>query len=326
MEEIAFTQIEGIRVGHAQDLEAATGCTVIISEDGATAGVDVRGGAPGTRETDLLDPMNMAQKIHAVMLAGGSAFGLDAASGIMQFLEERGIGFDVEVTKVPLVCGAVLFDLVVGDHRIRPDRAMGYQACLAAGGSGSGQGNTGAGTGASVGKIFGMSRAMKSGLGSFAVQAGDLKIGAIVAVNALGDVIDPETGERLAGALNEDLNGLADTEEYLINSSLENKNFFSGNTTIGVVASNAVLTKAQASKMASMAHDGYARTIRPAHTMFDGDTIFALATGRVEADFTLVGLLAAKVVERAVVAAVKNASPLCGLKCSSDLTGNRRNS
>lgn len=325
MKEIAFSQIEGIQVGHAQDLEAATGCTVIISEDGATAGVDVRGGAPGTRETDLLDPVNMAQKIHAVMLAGGSAFGLDAASGIMRFLEERGIGFDVQVTKVPLVCGAVLFDLALGDHRVRPDGAMGYQACLAAAGSAFGQGNIGAGTGAAVGKIFGMSRAMKSGLGSFAVQAGDLKIGAIVAVNALGDVFDPETGERLAGALNEDLNSLADTEECLINSYGENKDFFRGNTTIGIVATNAVLTKAQASKMASMAHDGYARTIRPAHTMFDGDTIFAMATGRVEADFTLAGLLAAKVVERAVVAGVKNAGPLCGLKCFSDLTGNRRN-
>jgi L-aminopeptidase/D-esterase-like protein len=319
MKEIEFTRIEGIKVGHAQDLAAPTGCTVVISEEGAVAGVDVRGGAPGTRETDLLNPVNMAQKIHAVMLAGGSAFGLDAASGVMQFLEEKGVGFDVEVTKVPLVCGAVLFDLTLGDHRIRPDRAMGYRACEAAGDGRSEQGNVGAGAGAAVGKIFGMARAMKSGLGSFAVQAGDLQIGAIVAVNALGDVIDPETGERLAGALKEDLSGLADTEECLINSTYGGRNFFHGNTTIGVVASNAVLTKAQASKIASMAHDGYARTIRPAHTMFDGDTIFTMATGRVEADFTLAGLLAARVVERAVVAAVKNASPLCGLKCFSDL-------
>jgi len=319
MKEIEFAQIDGIKLGHAEDLAAATGCTVIISEEGAVAGVDVRGGAPGTRETDLLDPVNMAQEIHAVMLAGGSAFGLDAASGVMQFLEERGIGFDVMVTKVPLVCGAVLFDLALGDHRIRPDRAMGYRACLAAGSGSPAQGNVGAGAGAAVGKVFGMARAMKSGLGTFAVQVGDLKIGAVVAVNALGDVFDPETGDRLAGALSEDLSAFAGTEEYLIDSFCGDKNFFRGNTTIGVVASNAVLTKAQASKTASMAHDGFARTIRPAHTMFDGDTIFTMATGRVEADFTLIGLLAARVVERAIVAAVKNAGPLCGLKCFSDM-------
>jgi L-aminopeptidase/D-esterase-like protein len=256
-------------------------------------------------------------------LAGGSAFGLDAASGVMRFLEERGIGFDARVAKVPLVCGAVLFDLAIGNPRIRPDGAMGYRACQAAGDAGSAQGNIGAGTGAAVGKIFGMTRAMKSGLGSFAVQAGDLKIGAIVAVNALGDVIDPETGERLAGALNEDLSAFAGSEECLIASLCENRNFFQGNTTIGLVASNAVLTKARASKLASMAHDGYARTIRPAHTMFDGDTIFTMATGRVEADFTLAGLLAARVVEKAVVAAVRNTGPLCGLKCSSDLVNRK---
>jgi L-aminopeptidase/D-esterase-like protein len=323
MEEIEFTQIEGIKVGHAHDLEAATGCTIIISEEGAVAGVDVRGGAPGTRETDLLNPVNKAEKIHAVMLAGGSAFGLDAASGVMQYLEERGIGFDVLVTKVPLVCGAVLFDLALGDHKIRPDKAMGYRACLAAGNSGSGQGNIGAGAGASVGKIFGMARAMKSGLGSFAVQAGDLKIGAIVAVNALGDVVDPDTGERLAGALNEDMSSLADTEKCLIGSCCGKKDFFRGNTTIGIVASNALLTKAQASKVASMAHDGYARTICPAHTMFDGDTIFAMATGHVEADLTVVGLLAARVVEKAVISAVKSAGSLCGLKCYADLIASR---
>ncbi len=319
MREIEFTEIEGIKIGHAQDMEAATGCTVIISEEGAVAGVDVRGGAPGTRETDLLNPVNLAEKIHAVVLAGGSAFGLDAACGVMEFLEERDIGFDVGITKVPLVCGAVLFDLAVGDYRVRPDRAMGYRACMGAGDSRCGQGNIGAGTGAAVGKIFGMTRAMKSGLGSFAVQAGDLKIGAVVAVNALGDVFDPTTGERLAGLLNEDLSGLADTEECLIGSCSGRKNFFTGNTTIGVVAANARLTRTQAAKVASMAHDGYARTIRPAHTMFDGDTIFTMATGRVDAELTLVGLLAARVVERAVIAAVKSAGSLGGLKCYADL-------
>jgi len=319
MQEIEFTHIEGLKVGHAQDLEAATGCTVIISEEGAVAGVDVRGGAPGTRETDLLNPVNMVQKIHAVVLAGGSAFGLDAACGVMQFLEERNIGFDVKVTKVPLVSGAVLFDLEIGDCRVRPDRAMGYQACLAAGRGSLAQGNIGAGTGASVGKIFGMGRAMKSGLGSFAVQAGNLKIGAVVAVNALGDVIDPATGKRIAGLLNEELKDLADTEECLIRSCSEKKDFFNRNTTIGIVATNAALTKTGAAKVASMAQNGYARTIRPAHTMFDGDTIFTMATGRVEADLTVVGLLAARVIERSVVAAVLNAGPLCGLKCHADL-------
>jgi L-aminopeptidase/D-esterase-like protein len=319
MQEIEFTGIEGLKVGHAQDLEAATGCTVVISEEGAVAGVDVRGGAPGTRETDLLNPVSMVQKIHAVVLAGGSAFGLDAACGVMQFLEERNIGFDVQVTKVPLVCGAVLFDLAIGDCGVRPDRAMGYRACLAAGSGSFGQGNIGAGTGATVGKIFGMGRAMKSGLGSFAIQVGDLKIGAIVAVNALGDVIDPATGKRLAGLLNEELDGLADTEECLIRSCSEKMNFFNTNTTIGVVATNAALTKAGAAKVASMAQNGFARTIRPAHSMFDGDTIFAMTTGRVEADLTVIGLLAARVVERSVVAAVMNAGPLCGLKCHADL-------
>ena len=319
MREIGFTQIEGLKVGHARDLEAATGCTVVISEEGAVAGVDVRGGAPGTRETDLLSPVNMVRKIHAVVLTGGSAFGLDAACGVMQFLEERNIGFDVQVTKVPLVCGAVLFDLGIGDCRIRPDKAMGYRACVAASDAGFAQGNAGAGTGAAVGKIFGMGRAMKSGLGSFAVQAGDLKVGAIVAVNALGDVIDPGTGKRVAGLLNEDLSGLADTEECLIRSCFEKMDLFNRNTTIGVVATNAALTKPGAAKVASMAQNGLARTIRPAHSMFDGDTIFAMATGRVDADLTVIGLLAARVVERSVVNAVMNAGPLCGLKCHADL-------
>lgn len=319
MKQIGFNEIEGILVGHAQDLEAATGCTVIISPEGATAGVDVRGGAPGTRETDLLHPVNLVEKIHAVMLAGGSAFGLDAAAGAMQYLEERGIGFDVQVTRVPIVCAAVLFDLAIGNHRVRPDREMGYQACLKASREEARQGNVGAGTGATVGKVLGMERAMKSGLGTYALQTGDLKVGALVAVNCLGDVMDPLTGERLAGLLDEDLLALADTEEIMIRSFSEKKNLFSGHTTIGVVATNAAFTKGQATKLASMAQNGYARTMRPAHSMFDGDTVFTMASGRVEADLSVAGLLAARVMERAVVAAVKNTGSLCGLKCSSDL-------
>lgn len=319
MKEIGFVDIGDILVGHEQDLEAATGCTVVISEQGATVGVDVRGGAPSTRETDLLNPVNMVQKVHAVFLSGGSAFGLDSAAGIMQYLEERNIGFDVQVTKVPIVCGASLFDLVIGDHRVRPDRDMGYRACLNASRSERRQGNVGAGTGATVGKALGMDRAMKSGLGSFGLQLGDLKVGALVAVNCLGDVIDPLTGKRLAGTLNEDMQTLAGTEEVMEGSYSSKKNLFSGNTTIGIVATNAVFNKAEATKMASMAHNGFARAMRPAHSMYDGDTIFAMSTGSIEADLTIAGFLAARAVERAVVAAVVNAGPLCGLKCFAEL-------
>jgi len=326
MQQIAFTDIDDIKVGHAQNLDAGTGCTVVICEKGATAGVDVRGGAPGTRETDLLNPVNLVEKIHAVVLAGGSAFGLDAASGVMQYLEERNIGFDVQVTKVPIVCAAVLFDLAIGDHRIRPDKEMGYRACRNATNEACAEGNVGAGAGATVGKVLGMARAMKSGLGCHAIQVGALKIGALVAVNCLGDVIDPETGERLAGLLNEDLTRLADTEAAMIQSYATKKNVFAGNTTIGIIATNAILTKSQAAKLASMAQDGYARAMRPAHSMYDGDSIFTLATGHVEADSSVLGLLSARVVERAIVSAVKKAGPLFGHKCRADLQAVRRES
>ncbi len=319
MEKIRFADIEGIRLGHAQDADAATGCTVVISDRGAVAGVDVRGGAPGTRETDLLHPTNLVEKIHAVLLAGGSAFGLDAAAGVMQYLEEQGIGFDVGVARVPIVCGAVLFDLQIGSHRIRPDQAMGYQACLNAGQNGSVEGNIGAGTGATVGKILGMQRAMKSGLGTHAVQVGALQVGALVAVNCLGDVVEPETGEFVAGLLRDDLQGIAGTEEVMLQRVADNLNLFGGNTTLGIIVTNAAFTKSQATKLASMAHNGYARTMRPAHSMFDGDTIFALATGSVAADLSVVGMLAARVMAQAVLAAVKKAAPLCGFKCYADL-------
>ncbi|MEE9913778.1 MAG: P1 family peptidase [Deltaproteobacteria bacterium] len=320
MTQIEFTDIEGLEVGHAQNLDAATGCTVVLCKDGATAGVDVRGGAPGTRETDLLDPVNMVQKIHAVMLAGGSAFGLDAAAGVMQYLEEKQIGFDVGVTRVPIVCGAVLFDLMIGDFKIRPDKSMGYQACVNATNRICPQGNVGAGTGATVGKLLGPERTMKSGLGVYALQAGDLKVGALVAVNCLGDVIDPQTGRKLAGLLSAGGQALADTEDIMIQNYAEQKNLFSGNTTLGVIATNAALDKSQMTKLASMAQNGYARTMRPAHTMVDGDTIFALSVGSVAADLSVVGLLAARVMERAVVNAVLNTSALFGLKCSADMT------
>lgn len=319
MEVKKFTDIPGIKVGHEQNLEAATGCTVIICEEGACAGVDVRGGAPGTRETDLLNPMNLVDKVHAVMLGGGSAFGLDAASGVMQYLEENGIGFDVGVTKVPIVAGAVLFDLTCGDYRVRPDKEMGYNACLKAGSLECPEGNVGAGTGATVGKILGMDYAMKGGLGTYCLQVGDLMVGALVAVNCLGDVVDSPSGKILAGLLAEDKKSFVNTEEAMLKQYDNKKNLFSGNTTIGVVVTNAAMNKSQAKKVASMAHNGYGRVIRPAHSMFDGDTIFALSTGKVDADINVVGMLAARVMEQAIIKAVKEAAPLHGFKTYSDL-------
>jgi len=319
MKEIKFSDIDGIRVGHAQNLEAATGCTVVICEEGANAGVDVRGGAPGTRETDLLDPVNLVEKIHAVMLAGGSAFGLDAASGIMEYLEKNDIGFDVQVTKVPIVCGAVLFDLTAGDHRIRPNKEMGYEACINSEKEQCLEGSIGAGTGATVGKLLGNEYAMKGGLGSYALGVGDLKVGALVAVNCLGDVVDPSNKRIIAGLLNEDKKTFRNTEQEMLKQYNNKKNLFCGNTTIGVIATNAKFNKAQANKIASMAHNGYARTMRPAHSMFDGDTIFTMATGKVEADVNSVGLLAARVMEKAVLRAVRLATPLAGFKCYSEL-------
>lgn len=318
MEIMKFTDIPGIKVGHEQDYEAATGCTVVICEEGAAAGVDVRGGAPGTRETDLLNPINLVDKMHAVILAGGSAFGLDAATGVMQYLEEKGVGFDVGVTTVPIVGGAVLFDLAVGDYRLRPDKAMGYRACMNASSTECPGGNVGAGTGATVGKYLGMESAMKGGLGTYCLKVGELMVGALVAVNCLGDVINPANGEILAGAISED-HGFINTEEAMLKQYDINKNVFSGNTTIGVIATNAVLTKAQANKAAAMAHNGYGRTMRPAHTMFDGDTIFALATGKVEADVNVVGMLAARVMEQAVINAVMEASSIPGFKACRDI-------
>lgn len=321
MEIKRITDIPGIKIGNAHDLEAVTGCTVILCEQGAVTGVDVRGGAPGTRETDLLKSENYVEKVHAVMLAGGSAFGLDAAAGIMQFLEEKGVGFDVSVTKVPIVSGAVLFDLTCGDHRVRPDKVMGYQACIAAERQEFSEGSVGAGTGATVGKFLGSQHAMKGGLGSFCVQVGNLMLGAVVAVNCFGDVIDPRSGAILAGAYQDDPFNFLSTEEGMIKQYDQATNAFASNTTIGAIITNAALTKAQANKVASMAHNGYARTMRPAHTMFDGDTIFALSAGQVTADVNVVGLLAARVMEQAVISAIKKAASLSGFKSHQDITG-----
>ncbi|MGL5822819.1 MAG: P1 family peptidase [Sarcina sp.] len=319
MIEIKIQDIDGFKIGHATNQEAGTGCTVILAENGASAGVDVRGGAPGTRETDLLNPSEMIQEIHALVLAGGSAFGLDASSGVMQYLEERNIGFDVTVTKVPIVCSAVLFDLICGDYKIRPDKEMGYKACQNAQiNTLSKNGNIGCGTGATVGKMFGPEFAMKGGFGSYAVQVGDLKIGAIVGVNALGDIKDPDTREILAGAIKN--NKFINTQEAFINNLSKPNTAFKGNTTIGAIISNAKLTKAENKKIASMAHNAFARTIYPAHTMFDGDTIFSLSQGENVFDISLLGTLAAQVMEQAVINAIKSAQGIHGFKSFKDIS------
>jgi L-aminopeptidase/D-esterase-like protein len=301
----ALTDIRGIEVGHAQDEEALTGCTVILCRKGAVAGVDVRGGAPGTRETDLLDPVNLVDKVHAVVLAGGSAFGLDAASGVMQYLRERKIGFRVGSVKVPIVPAAILNDLGLGRADVWPDAAMGYRAAASASDVPPAEGNVGAGTGASVGKIRGTRYAMKSGLGTWCIDLDGLLIGALVAVNAVGDVVDPNTGQKVAGLRS------GTTIEWMKKN--KPRRAIRSNTVIGVIATNALLTKAQATRVAQMAQDGLARAIRPAHTPFDGDTIFALATGQKEADVSTVGAFAAEVMSEAILRAVRMAGPAGGL-------------
>lgn len=306
-----LTDVKGIQVGHAQNYEAGTGCTVILCKDGAVAGVDVRGGAPGTRETDLMAPENLIEKVHAVYLGGGSAFGLDGASGVMHFLEENNVGFNVGVTKVPIVPAAVIFDLNIGDYRIRPNFKMGYEACMNAKNMDNASGNVGAGTGATVGKYLGDEFSMKGGLGTHSIKIGDLVVAGLVVVNCLGDVVDPVTGDILAGALNETKTGFSNTID-LIKKGLTLKNAFTGNTTIGVVATNALLSKAQAKKVASVAHNGYARAIRPVHTMADGDTVFCLSLGEINVDVSVVGALAAEVMASAIVHAIKSAKPLYG--------------
>ena len=324
MEVMNISDIPAIRLGNAQDLTAATGCTVILCPEGATAGVDVRGGAPGTRETDLLKPENLVEKIHGLLLAGGSAFGLAAASGVMSYLEENGFGFDVGVARVPIVPAAVLFDLPCGDARVRPDQAMGYQACRNSETERFATGSVGAGCGATVGKLYGMDKAMKGGLGAHCVRIGGLVVGAVVAVNCLGDVIDPASGQIVAGAVQQDPFRFLDSEAGLLQQCEATGNRFTGNTTIGAIITNASLTKAQATKVASMAHDGYARTMRPAHTLLDGDTIFTLAVGDVAADISAVGALAAKVMEQAVLSAVQSATALAGFPCCRDVQQWRR--
>ncbi len=299
MTRISLTEIEGVRIGNAQDKEAKTGVTVLLFEDGARVGVDISGGGPASRETPLTSPVTADNPIHAIVLSGGSAFGLAASDGVMRYLEEHGIGFDTGYAKIPLVCQSCIYDLGCGRADIRPDAAMGYAACISAEQNYPESGNIGGGTGATVGKLYGMARAMKGGLGIYAVSVGQLKMAAVVVVNALGDIYDIEKGEQLAGLLTEDLQGFADTcqEFYLINKK---KELFQSNTTIGAVITNGKFSKTEMTKIASMARNAYARCIRPVGTMADGDTIYAASVGEVEADINMAGTLAAEVLGRAI--------------------------
>ncbi len=320
MHEISVTEIENISIGQTENAEAGTGLTVFISPEGMAAGLDVRGGGPASRESELLKPMAAAQVVHAIVLSGGSAFGLGAGNGVMQYLEEHGIGFDVAVTKVPLVVQSDLFDLTVGDPFVRPDAAMGYEAAkLAMEAPNYRDGNYGAGCGATVGKFGGMETCMKSGIGSYAIQIGDLKIGAVVAVNAIGDIYDWKTGEKIAGLLTEDKTAFRDTTELLTQSIEVKENRFVENTTLGVIITNAQFDKSRLCKIAGMAHDGYARSIRPVHTSVDGDSIYAVSVGNVSADQDLVGTLAAQVMSEAILRAVYSAKSAYGFPAVKDL-------
>jgi L-aminopeptidase/D-esterase-like protein len=316
----AITDEPGVLVGHADDAEALTGCTVVLCPQGAVGGVDQRGGAPGTRQVDALRPLHLVQKAHAVMLAGGSAFGLDAASGAMRWLEEHGHGFDVRVARVPIVPSAILFDLGLGRADVRPDAAMGYRACEAASAARPAEGNAGAGMGCTVGKALGPLHGMKGGLGTASADLGHgLVVAALMAVNAYGDVVDeqgaplagcrqPEAPTRLAGAL-QVMRARAAGQPASFGAAPGGA---AAHTVIGVVATNARLSKEEANKVAQMAHDGLARVIRPAHTMLDGDTIFALGAGDLPADINVIGAFAAEVTAQAILRGVRAADPVPG--------------
>ena len=318
--EISIREIKGLHIGQTEDAAAGTGCTVLICERGMSAGLDIRGGGPASRDTHLLDPLTAAQTIHAVVLGGGSAFGLGAADGVMAYLEERNIGFDVGVTKVPLVAQSDIFDLTVGDKSVRPDRTMGYAAAKnAMEAPNYRDGNYGAGCGATVGKLAGMETCMKSGIGSYAVQLGPLQIGAIVVVNALGDVYDWKTGRKMAGLLKPDKKGFRDSVALMEESIAIHENRFAENTTIGAIVTNAAFTKTQLCKIAGMAHNGYARSIRPVHTSADGDSIYALSVGDISADIDLVGTLAAQVMSEAILRGVTSAESAYGFLAAKEL-------
>ena len=322
----SITRVAGIEVGHFTDTRRPTGCTAILARAGAVGGVDVRGAAPGTRETDLLDPCNLVEKVHAIVLAGGSAWGLDAATGAVRWLEEEGVGLDVGVGRLPLVPAAVLFDLLVGDMRVRPDAAAGYAACAAASSADPAEGNVGAGTGASVGKMFGIARAMKGGVGTASVTVDGVTVGALIACNAVGDVVDPDTAQVVAGARTLDGRHLLDSRRALLRGELPQALLAGTNTTIGVVATDAVITKAQAQRLAVAAHDGLARSINPVHTQLDGDTLFTLGTGIAGKNpgMLVLAAMAAEATARATLRAVQAARSLTTheglfLPCMADL-------
>lgn len=313
METIAITEIPGFKIGQVEDLEGMTGVTAILRPEGMAAGIDVRGGGPASRETRTLDPLAAAERIHAVLIGGGSAYGLDAAGGAMRYLEERGYGLDVGPVRVPLVCQSDIFDLMVGSPDARPDAAMGYAACVAAEAGNYRDGSYGVGCGATVGKAWGPEFCMKSGIGSYAVRAGSLYIGALAVVNALGDVHDPATGQTVAGARTEDGTGFRSSTDAFaaMHEAVHGSANADGaivNTTIGAILTNAALTKAQLCKVAAMAHDGFARTIHPVHTSMDGDSIYALSTCDVAASCDVVGVLAAEVIAQAILCAVRSAN------------------
>ena len=321
--EIAITEVEGLRIGNAQDQEAKTGVTVLLFDEGAKVGVDISGGGPASRETPLALPLTADNPVNGIVLSGGSAFGLAASDGVMEYLEERGIGYETGYAKVPLVCQSCIYDLGCGRADVRPDKAMGYKACVDAEKNSPSWGCIGGGTGAAVGKLYGMGRAMKSGLGMYAVSVGKLKMAAVVVVNAVGDIIDPETGKIVAGLRTEDEKGFADScrELYRLScrqdlfsrqsasgSGIANANTnanVNANTTIGAVITNGKFSKAEMGKIASMARSAYRRCIRPVGTMADGDTIYAAALGRIEADVNMAGTLAAEVMAKAILRAVQ---------------------
>ena len=309
----SLVDVPGLQVGHAQMAARLTGCSVVLATEGAVCAVDVRGAAPGTRETDLLDPSNLVERVHAVLLCGGSAFGLDAASGVMRWLEDHNIGFQTGFGRVPIVPAAVLFDLPAvragDDPKVRPDADCGWRACQAASTAAPAAGNVGAGSGAAVGKLFGLDRAMKGGIGHASVQVGPWVVAAMIACNAIGDVVDPATGSVLAGARTADGQALLDTQAAMLMGQSTLRPMPGTNTTVGVVATNAQLTKAQAQRLAVSAHDGLARSIRPVHTSLDGDTLFAMATCAVDAppDLMLLTAMAAHATALATVDAVRQA-------------------
>ena len=320
MREISIAELTPVKIGQEENREAGTGCTVFLCEEGMRAGLDIRGGGPASREGQLLDPLMAAQTIHGIVLAGGSAFGLDAAGGVMRCLEERGVGFDVGVTKVPLVVQSDLFDLTVGDPFVRPDAAMGYAAAKQAlEAPNYRDGNFGAGCGATVGKIGGMATCMKSGIGSYAVQIEDLKIGAVVALNALGDIYDWKTGRQIAGLLTADHGDFRSSMKEIESSIRAVKNAFAGNTTLAVLLTNGDFDKAALCKISGMGQDGLARSIRPVHTSFDGDSVYAVSCGRVKADQDAVGMLGAELISEAIVRAVESAESAYGFPASRDL-------